>query len=1000
MLYKDWLLLIRHRRQNAGLPTIVELNVTEKGPWCAAMAIRDMSEPIHLHSRPALRPNWNLKAAREWRGWSQQELADHLKITPNSISRWERGISSPGPYFRRQLCDLFGMSLEELGLASQSIQTGSASFPAIWHVPFQRNPFFTGREEVLLRLQERLSAGERGARVPLALCGLAGMGKTQTAVEYCYRFSAAYQAMLWVRADMRETLVADLVTIATSLELVEPEEREQDRAVEAVRRWLHGQRDWLLVLDNLEDLSFIGEFIPPLHQGQVLLTMHRQATGTLAHYIELPQMDQEEAVLFLLRRAKLLPLDAPLEVVSPAARSAAAQIVQLLGGLPLALDQAGAYIEETACGLSEYLERYRMHRTPLLQQRGSAASGHPASLATTFSLLTAQVEMRNASAANLLKVCAFLHPDTIPEAMIVEGVAPNDSVLGPLVHDPYALDAVIKTLRDFSLIQRDPQSKTLSLHRLVQAVIQDRMSEPVRHQWAEWTVALVSRAFPYSGDSANWSHCQQYLPQALACGVLIEQCEIVSLEAGILLWKTGAWLMDLNQYARAENLLLKARAILLSSVGEGHIDYAHCLNDLALLYHYWGRYEQAEPLYRQVLQIYEQLLGTEHEDFAVTLNNLGGLFYCQGKYAQAEPVLLRALAICEKQLGTEHPQVIPLLQAIVDLYMLRGKYTQAEPILQRALAICERCLGPDHPHTLHSLSYVASLYVTKKQYQRAESLYRHILEAREKQLGTEHYGVGTCLRSLARLYQEQGLNGQAEELYRQALDILERALGPEHPLTAQTLNDLARLLLQQGQLERGEELCRRALTIREQKLGTQHPDYADSLAMLALLDERRGDENRAMQLYQQALAICEGKLMPEHPLVLRCQGGLSRLLAKEQVQPITDLPPSTTLMPDTAPERAGDTEQAAVAEQTPLDGFLVACCERHPRAWCRAADLWSAYQRWTEEHGERFPLSRRAFAAALKQQGCRPDRTNEYRIWRGISLHAHPSEDVTPGDVM
>jgi tetratricopeptide (TPR) repeat protein len=251
----------------------------------------------------------------------------------------------------------------------------------------------------------------------------------------------------------------------------------------------------------------------------------------------------------------------------------------------------------------------------------------------------------------------------------------------------------------------------------------------------------------------------------------------------------------------------------------------------------------------------------------------------------------------------------------------------------------------------------------------------------------EHADVGLSLHNLAKLYHDQGRYKEAENLYQRALTIRERAIGAEHPHNVYTLNSLAQFLLEQGQLERGEELCRRALTIREQKLGTRHPNYADSLATLALLYERRGDENRALQLYQQALASCEGKLMPEHPLVLRCQAGLSRLLAKEAgPQSSTDLPPSTTSMPDTAPEQVVDIEQAAGAGQTPLADFLAACCERHPRAWCRAADLWSTYQRWTEEHGERFPLSRRAFAAALKQQGCRPDRTNEYRIWRGIAL--------------
>jgi tetratricopeptide (TPR) repeat protein/DNA-binding XRE family transcriptional regulator len=957
-----------------------------------------MSEPTQLHAHLSpLRPLWRLKAERERRGWSQQELAERLNTTTNSVSRWERGISSPGRYFRRQLCDLFGRSLEELGLADQrgasgdhAIQTDPTApvlLPDIWHVPFQRNPFFTGREQALQRLQERLRAEGRGGRIPQALCGLAGMGKTQTVVEYCYRFAQDYQAILWVRAERRETLVADLVTTAILLGLVEPEEQEQSRAVEAVKSWLRTHHDWLLVLDNLEDLNLIGEFIPSLHQSHVLLTMRRQATGTLAQSIELRPMSQEEAALFLLRRARLLPLEAPLEAAPAAERACAVEIAHLLDGLPLALDQAGAYIEETACGLSGYLNRYHMQRIPLLRLRGGEASGHPASLATTLALVIAQVEARNANAGNLLQLCAFLQSDAIPEAMITEGASGSGSILEPLARDACALDAAIKVLRDFSLIQRHAPNKTLSLHRLVQVVLQDRLDEQARRQWAEWTVELVSRAFPDSGEHANWSRCQQYLPQAQVCSALIEQWEISTPEAGALLLRAGAYLQERVQYTQAESLLLKARDILLRTLGEIHADYAQCLNELALLYHYWGRYEQAEALYRQALHIREQLFGTEHMTIAESLNNLGGLFNNWGQYAQAEVFYHRSQLILEKLLGPDDPLVVHLLHNVGAIHWLRGQYTQAESLLLRAVRLKEQLLGPEHPRTLSSLSYLAAVYASQQRYAQAETLQHQVLALQEQQLGAEHAEVGTSLYHLALMYHDQGQYAQAEELYRRALTIRERALGPEHPRTAQTLNGLARLYSEQGQDEQAQKLCQRALAIQERTLGPEHPDYADSLATLAMLSEHRGDESRAMQLYRQTLSICEGALEPEHPLFKRCQAAYDRLCAREIGQPPASASlPSSTLDQEHASEAEAQMFPASTEKQVALDDFLVACCERHPCAWCRAADLWSAYQQWVEQQGERFPLSRRAFAQALQTYGCSADRTNAYRIWRGITL--------------
>jgi tetratricopeptide (TPR) repeat protein/DNA-binding XRE family transcriptional regulator len=850
-----------------------------------------MTKPIRLHPHlPTLRPNARLKAARERRRWSQQELADQLHITANSVSRWERGISSPGPYFRRQLCDLFGLSAQELGLLAgkqeetahqtdQASRVARSSLPTICTLPFQRNPFFTGREEVLAQLHQRLQAGKQQTSFPQALCGLAGVGKTQTAIEYGYRFADEYQALLWLRAETQETLLADCRALAALLDL--PQHQPQ-QVMQAVRQWLGEQRDWLLILDNIEDLALIQQVVPAIHQGHLLLTTRAQATGTLAQNIPLKKMDLQESALFLLRRTKHLPPDATFSQAAPIEQESAREIARLLDGLPLALDQAGAYIEETACRLPDYLDRYQSRRAALLTRRGSISSGHPASVSATLSLAIEQVEYLNPMAADLLRLCAFLQPDAIPEAIIVEGAAIEGFILELLARDACAFDAAIKTLRDYSLIQRQTESKTLSLHRLVQAVVQDRLDEQTHHQWAEHTVVLMSHAFPDSGEEVNWSRCQQYLPQALACAALIEEERIMIPEAGTLLWRTGSHLMESTRYAQAEEMLLRAQAILLLTVGELHANYAYCLNALGILYHYWGRYEEAGRLYQQSLRLCEQIFGPEHLTISDSLNNAGGLFYEQGQYEQAEASFLRALRIREKLLGAEDPTIDTPLNNLACLYADRGKYAQAESMLLRVIALREKLLGLEHPNTLSSLSHLAKLYAARKQYAQAEELHHKVLSLREQHLGTEHAHVGTSLHYLGCLYHELGRYEQAEDHYRRALAIRGRALGTEHPRTAEIVNDLARLLLEQGQIEAGEELCLCALAIQEQALRTAHPNYANCLTTQALLCEQRGDASRASQLYQQALRICEGVLMPEHPLVIRCQAACTRLLKKEE----------------------------------------------------------------------------------------------------------------------
>src|SRR5450755_3648642 len=299
-----------------------------------------------------------------------------------------------------------------------SVKTPSAGLPPVWNIPYPQNPLFTGREELLTQLATTLHAGQPTAlSQPQAISGLGGIGKTQLALEYAYRHRQDYQAVLWAQADTRENLTSSYLTIATLLNVPEKSEQESARVIAAMKNWLQHNTSWLLILDNADDLALARDFLPPSVGGHVLLTTRAQATGRFAHRFEIGVLPTEQGALFLLRRAGLLPADAALEQAEAAEQAYAKEICEELGGLPLALDQAGAYIEETRCSLSDYLQRYQTRRTWLLQRRGTLVAEHPEPVATTWSLSFGTIEQANPAAAELLRLCAFLHPDDIPEEL-------------------------------------------------------------------------------------------------------------------------------------------------------------------------------------------------------------------------------------------------------------------------------------------------------------------------------------------------------------------------------------------------------------------------------------------------------------------------------------------------------------------------------------------------------------------------------------------------------
>src|SRR5260221_8800096 len=115
-----------------------------------------------------------------------------------------------------------------------------------WNVPYQPNPFFTGREELIKQLHDNLM-NRKAVALTQAISGLGGIGKTQTAVEYAYRYRDEYHDVLWVNAATRDTLITSFLDLAHQLNLPEKDEQDQNITVQAVKRWLEQHGHWLLM---------------------------------------------------------------------------------------------------------------------------------------------------------------------------------------------------------------------------------------------------------------------------------------------------------------------------------------------------------------------------------------------------------------------------------------------------------------------------------------------------------------------------------------------------------------------------------------------------------------------------------------------------------------------------------------------------------------------------------------------------------------------------------
>lgn len=789
-----------------------------------------------------------LRQERELHSWSQEQVAEMVGTTAPNVSRWERGITLPSLFFRQKLSELFGKSAEELGVLEAandgdvrppdkvgegqhvtSSPPGASSL--FWNLPHQRNPLFTGHEETLLNLHRTLNSCEAGALTQAqAIIGLGGIGKTTLAMEYAYRYSDEYQFIFWVRGEIRDVLLADFAAMAGVFNLPEQEQQTQHQAVEAVKRWLEQHAHWLLIVDNIEELSLLQEVIPFKSKGHIILTTRSQSTGSFVRHLDLHKLEPDEGALFLLRRAKHLGPEETLEQAVPAVGILAREISLLLDGLPLALDQAGAYIEESACSLPHYFELLKSHRATLLDLRHLSSGmkdDHPYSVYATLTLLFEQIKQANPAAMDLLRLCAFLHSDAIPEEIITEGVPDLSPLLQEVASTSFKYDAMIAELRRYSLLHRNPETKSFSLHRLVQAVLRDTMDEAMQREWAQRAVQVINRVFPTVDQWVTSSLCQRYYCHAQVCVALIEEWNIVCVEAGRLLTELACYMYELfqyelMQYAQAEPLLKKALAILTQFSEAEQLLIAKAQEFLGWVYTTLGQYTQAKACYQQAWTILQRFAQADHFLISCCLSDQAEIHSEQGRYDVAELLYQQVLETSELLFGPEHLNSAVDLRNLGECYCNRGKHVQAEPVLLHALDISQKSLGLEHPFTAGILHTLGRLYLEQRQYDQAESLLLQVIEIRQKVLKPGHSYIAFSFNELGRLYLEQGRCTEAEPLLRHALEISLKTLGPEHPKAIPILNNLVRLCCAKGEYREAEVLFQRALEINQKTLEPEH----------------------------------------------------------------------------------------------------------------------------------------------------------------------------------
>lgn len=372
-------------------------------------------------------------------------------------------------------------------------------------LPYPPNPNFTGRKKYLSELARSLVQAASSPQI-FALVGNGGMGKTQIALQHAHLPENDFNYVWWLRAEEPSTLLDDFVSIAEDLMLPGWNLRDTDQTIKNVKRWLEsdGNSRWLLVFDNAQEPKDLMRYIPAAGRGQIIITSRKSVWDGIAKTLDVRgfQRDekQDESVDFLFKRT------------GKNDKKGAEALARELGDLPLALEQAGAYIRETGISYSDYLERFKKDRKKLLCH--GKILNYPDTVATTWEISFQAAQKENSLAGDLLNFCAFLAPDAIPRRLLEENAGHLPKSLASCVKNSSELDDCIAVLNRYSLI--NAADNLISVHRLVQAVVQDRLSPEEQKKWAESALKILNGAFSFSQlDEKTWEKCSKLSSHAL-----------------------------------------------------------------------------------------------------------------------------------------------------------------------------------------------------------------------------------------------------------------------------------------------------------------------------------------------------------------------------------------------------------------------------------------------------------------------------------------------------
>ncbi|WP_329519816.1 FxSxx-COOH system tetratricopeptide repeat protein [Spirillospora sp. NBC_01491] len=734
--------------------------------------------------------------------------------------------------------------------------------PPVWgNVPPQ-NINFTGRDELLEQLHERLSHGTT-AVLPETLHGMGGVGKSQIAIEYVYRHLADYDLIWWIRSERTGQIQQDLAELAGELGL--PTSKEVNVAVPAVREALRlgrPYRNWLLIFDNAEELEDVREFFPTNGPGKILVTSRNHAWTKVAGSLEVDVFDRAESqALLRLRGPELRDEEAD-------------ELAEVLGDLPLAIEQAAVWLAETGMPVDEYLHLFRENHDKAAELLHDAAPmAYELPVAAAWNVSLDRLRTTDPAALQLLQVCAFFAPEPISLRLLsgarnVDGPPELVAALG----DPVRLGRAIRAINQYALAKISHKDNTIMLHRLVQRVLVGRLDPDEADLLRSCGHQLMAKFDPE--DPAlpeNWQRYADLLPHILYSGIVRSNDrwtrQLVLNEIAFLFqWGDDRGFLSLAEATVREWTQLLGEDDEQTLAASIHLGRALRVN---------GRFEEAHQCHVRVNDIREAALGAEDERTLEARVFVSADLRYLGHFQQALELDKPALDTLVRKFGNDDPMTLQQAHFYAIDLRLSGDAKAARDLDRQTYARLSTVFGDRHIKTLASLSAIAVDEMECGAYEEARELTRQNVQRMEETFGTSFAGLTESLSVLAVMERKAGDHERALELSTDAVERFENRYGRFHPWSISAVQNHAVNLRQCGKLLDSIELARQTARDYDEMFGSHHPNTPTANINLAVALRLNGQVDEARRLDEGALEVLGRVLGQDHPRSIVCSINLA-----------------------------------------------------------------------------------------------------------------------------